>query len=75
MKNTKKIWDSILFILNLIGFCVIYYPLYSFNVLNINAYIIISFVTAVFYTKQQTDRQFLEDKIFELKELIESFKK
>ena len=75
MKIEEKIMELILFIGNLIGFSMLYLSLYLFRVVSIETLFIISFVTALFYTKQQLSKWDLENKIFELKELIESFKK
>ncbi len=71
MKNYKKfLGDLLLFIVNLIGFGVIYSILFLGKTINLDTFIILSFLTAWFYTKLQIDKLDLENKIFELKELI-----
>ena len=47
-----------------------YLTLLLFSVVDFNTYCVIVFVSALFYTKSQTDKTDLENKIFELKELI-----
>jgi len=70
MKTNKLIGDLILFIINLVGFGVSYSVLFLSKTINLETYLILSFLTAWFYTKSQVDKLDLENKIFELKELI-----
>jgi hypothetical protein len=73
MKEYKKLLqDLVLFIFNLIGFLVTYSTLFLGKTINLETYIILSFLTAWFYTKSVIDKQDLENKIFELKQLLEN---
>ena len=68
--KTEKVVDILFFIMNIAGFSAIYLTLLLFSVVDFNTYCVIVFVSALFYTKSQTDKTDLENKIFELKELI-----
>ena len=70
MKTNKLLADFILFIGNLLGFAVVYSPLFLGDTINLDSYLILSFITAWFYTKSQIDKLDLENKIHELKELL-----
>ena len=68
--KTEKVVDILFFIMNIAGFSAMYLTLLLFSVVDFNTYCVIVFVSALFYTKSQTDKTDLENKIFELKELI-----
>lgn len=68
--KTEKVVDILFFIMNIAGFSAMYLTLLLFSVIDFNTYCVIVFVTALFYTKMQLDKTDLENKIFELKELI-----
>ena len=68
--KTEKVVDILFFIMNIAGFSAIYLTLLLFSVVDFNTYCVIVFVSALFYTKSQTNKTDLENKIFELKELI-----
>lgn len=75
MKEFKKlIFDGLLFLINLFGFLVVYFSLFVTKVLTIDSYIILTGVNTWFYTKSIIDKQDLENKIYELKELISAMK-
>ena len=73
--KTEKVVDILFFIMNIAGFSAMYLTLLLFSVVDFNTYCVIVFVSALFYTKSQTDKTDLENKIFELKELIKEKQK
>jgi len=56
MKTNKLLVDFILFIGNLLGFAVMYSVLFLKDTINLDSYLILSFITAWFYTKSQIDK-------------------
>ena len=67
-----KLWkkNNFLFIINIVEFSVMYISLLLNSVIEFSTYCIIVFVSALFYTKMETDATELQNEIFELKEML-----